>query len=269
MTQAGVNGKISATPNKSPQFKTFPECYILPKNDIQNLCKLGPELFIQRKGWESSIAHPANSTSEIHHDIVVSNYNKLIKKKTFTIKCVRGQMLTSAEFPRDSSEDAMDRTLSEFCPESSPELVAILAQAGSKRRFHDGAAHPSLLFSFLSLSLPSHLSSPQHAKFHFRACAKRQKWPALAHRIGLLLSQKQHLGWLHVLSACGAALRDPQVCGQSSAILQGDFISAPWSVMSVLTKDSYRVPHQEYLYLHQSCLHALACLWNLFLLLHN
>lgn len=44
-----VNGKLSVLSAISPQFKTFPECYILPKNDIQNLCKLGPELFYSRK----------------------------------------------------------------------------------------------------------------------------------------------------------------------------------------------------------------------------
>lgn len=160
--------------------------------------------------------------------------------------CSKRQVLTSAEFPRDLFWDAMDWTLSEFCPESSPELVAILAQAGSKGS--DSMMGLLILlcfFSFLSLSLPSHWSSPQHAKFHFRACAKRdkngQRWLT---ELGCYFLRSSIWGDFTSCLPAGAALPWPSsMCGQSSAILQGDSISAPWSnVMSVLTKDSYSVP---------------------------
>ena len=162
--------------------------------------------------------------------------------------CSKRQVLTSAEFPRDLFWGAMDQILSEFCPESSPELVAILAQAGSKgSNSMMGLLILLCFFScFLSLSLPSHQSSPQHAKFHFRACAKRdkngQRWLT---ELGCYFLRSSVWGDFTSCLPVGAALPWPSsMCGQSSTILQGDSISALWSNMkkSVLTKDSYSVP---------------------------
>ena len=187
--------------------------------------------------------------------------------------CSKRQMLTSAEFPRDLFWDAMDRTLSEFCPESSPELVAILAQAGSKGS--DSMMGLLILlcfFSFLSLSLPSHRSSPQRAKFHSGPVLKETKMASAGSQ-----------NWAVTFSEAASGVtsrpvclreqpsRDPQVCvarvqlfcRETPFLLPGQ----TWWVFWQRTATAF--PHQEYLYLHQSCLHALACLWNLFLLLHN
>ena len=65
--------------------------------------------------------------------------------------------------------------------------------------------------------------------------------------------------------------RDPQVCvarvqlfyRETPFLLSGQTWRVFWQRTAIVS------PNQEYLYLHHSCLHALACLWNLFLLLHN
>lgn len=153
----------------------------------------------------------------------------------------------SVLFPRDLFWGAMDQTLSEFCPESPLELVAILARGGSKGSDSMMGLLILLCFfsSFLSLSLPSHWSSPQHAEFHFRAWAKRDKngqhWLT---ELGYSFLRSSIWGDFTSCLPAGAALPWPSsLCGQSSSIVQGDSISALWSnVMSVWTKDSYSVP---------------------------